>query len=176
MVDLRETSSPVPRPEGLTTVRIDLDDMADTAVWEHIYANNLDGTPLYYRYFLEAKPAPCVAVASAVARAAEGGVLIHCELGRDRTGMIAMLLLSLAGVTPEAIAADYEESTRRLIPLYAAWGITDQTAEIEQILASKKTTLRDAVYEALEDFDAEKYLLRAGMDPEDVAALKARLR
>ncbi|WP_285583742.1 tyrosine-protein phosphatase [Herbidospora sp. NBRC 101105] len=175
VVDLREVSRLDLRPADVTTVRIDLDDMADEVIWNHIRDNELDGTPLYYRYFLEAKPAQCVAVATAVARAPEGGVLIHCELGRDRTGLIAMLLLSLAGVTPEAIAEDYALSTLRLVPLYAAWGIADQTAEIEQILRTKGTTLRAAVYDALDGFDAEKYLLAAGMDPADVTALKTRL-
>ncbi|NAS21268.1 protein-tyrosine-phosphatase [Herbidospora sp. NEAU-GS84] len=175
VVDLRESCSADLRPAGLTTVRIDLDDMADEQVWRHIRDNDLDGTPLYYRYFMESKPAQCVAVATAVARAPEGGVLVHCGLGRDRTGLIVMLLLSLAGVTREAIAADYEESTSRLVPLYPALGIDDQTAEIEQILRTKGTTLRAAVYDALDGFDAEKYLLAAGMDPADVTALKTRL-
>nr|WP_062335071.1 tyrosine-protein phosphatase [Herbidospora sakaeratensis] len=175
VVDLREAHRPDLRPAHLTTVRIDLDDMADEAVWNHIFDNELDGTPLYYRYFLESKPAQCVAAATAVARAPEGGVLVHCELGRDRTGLIVMLLLSLAGVTPQAIADDYGLSTSRLVPLYAAWGITDQTAEIEQILRTKKTTLHAAVHDALDGFDAEAYLLAGGMDPADVKALKTRL-
>ncbi|WP_246059944.1 tyrosine-protein phosphatase [Herbidospora galbida] len=175
VVDLRESYSPDLRPPGLTTVRIDLDDMADERVWGHIRDHELDGSPLYYRYFLESKPAQCVAAATAVARAPEGGVLVHCGLGRDRTGLVVMLLLSLVGVTPEAIATDYEESTARLVPLYAELGIDDQTAEIEQILRTKGTTLRAAVYDALDGFDAEKYLLAAGMDPADVSALKTRL-
>ncbi|WP_231515543.1 tyrosine-protein phosphatase [Herbidospora cretacea] len=175
VVDLRESWVADLRPAGLTTVRVDLDDMADERVWRHIRDNELDGTPLYYRYFMESKPAQCVAAATAVARAPEGGVLVHCGLGRDRTGLVVMLLLSLAGVTREAIAADYEESTSRLVPLYPALGIDDQTAEIEQILRTKATTLRAAVHDALDGFDAEKYLLAGGMDPADVAALKARL-
>ncbi|MDQ1287647.1 MAG: protein-tyrosine phosphatase, partial [Actinomycetota bacterium] len=38
-----------------------------------------------------------------LAQARQGGVLFHCLAGRDRTGMISMVLLSLAGVRPEAI-------------------------------------------------------------------------
>lgn len=37
----------------------------------------------------------------------EGAVLFHCTAGKDRTGVIAMLLLDLAGVSEEDIVADY---------------------------------------------------------------------
>jgi protein-tyrosine phosphatase len=42
-----------------------------------------------------------------IAAAPEGGVLFHCHAGRDRTGLIAALLLGLAGVPAEEIVADY---------------------------------------------------------------------
>ena len=47
---------------------------------------------------------------TAIAYARPGGVLFHCMGGRDRTGMITMLVLGLVGVAPEDIAADYELS------------------------------------------------------------------
>jgi hypothetical protein len=34
----------------------------------------------------------------------------HCIRGHDRTGIIALLLLALVGVTPDEIIADYELS------------------------------------------------------------------
>lgn len=39
---------------------------------------------------------------------AEGGVLFHCTAGKDRTGCIAALLLSLAGVELSDVLADYQ--------------------------------------------------------------------
>lgn len=41
---------------------------------------------------------------------APDGVLFHCTAGKDRTGMIAALLLSIAGVEREDILADYQVS------------------------------------------------------------------
>lgn len=38
---------------------------------------------------------------------AEGAVLFHCRAGKDRTGVIAALLMLLAGVEREDICADY---------------------------------------------------------------------
>jgi len=40
----------------------------------------------------------------------DGSILFHCTAGKDRTGMIAMLLLGLAGVSDEDIIANYEVS------------------------------------------------------------------
>lgn len=41
---------------------------------------------------------------------AEGPTLFHCASGKDRTGIISMLLLSLVGVEEMDIVADYEIS------------------------------------------------------------------
>lgn len=42
----------------------------------------------------------------------EGCSLFHCRAGKDRTGVIAMLLLGLAGVDDEHIVADYAATQR----------------------------------------------------------------
>jgi protein-tyrosine phosphatase len=39
-----------------------------------------------------------------------GGVLFHCTAGKDRTGVVAMLLLGLAGVSKVDIIANYQVS------------------------------------------------------------------
>lgn len=45
---------------------------------------------------------------------APGCALFHCRAGKDRTGVIAMLLLGLAGVSDEDIVADYAATQRYL--------------------------------------------------------------
>ena len=47
------------------------------------------------------------------ARDSGGSVLFHCFLGKDRTGLAAMLLLSLLGVSRENIVADYSFTPTR---------------------------------------------------------------
>ena len=51
---------------------------------------------------------PAIArVATTIATAGTGVVLFNCTAGKDRTGIVAAMLLSLAGVDSEKIAADY---------------------------------------------------------------------
>ncbi len=49
---------------------------------------------------------------------AEGPVLFHCFTGKDRTGILSMLVLGLCGVSENDIAADYSVSQIYLRPLY----------------------------------------------------------
>ncbi len=41
---------------------------------------------------------------------ADGLLLLHCTAGKDRTGIIAMLLSGLSGVSREAMVADYAQT------------------------------------------------------------------
>lgn len=52
----------------------------------------------------------------AIADAKKGCVLFNCYFGKDRTGLLAALLLSIAGVAPEDIIADYQVSYTYILP------------------------------------------------------------
>ncbi|HOO26799.1 MAG TPA: tyrosine-protein phosphatase [Clostridiales bacterium] len=49
---------------------------------------------------------------------AEAPTVFHCFLGKDRTGIVASMLLKLAGVLMEDITADYQISRTYLEPFY----------------------------------------------------------
>jgi protein tyrosine/serine phosphatase len=164
-----------PRPAGIATVHVPLDDSADAEFWQYCWDNELDGSPLYYQLFLDRKPARCAAAVAAVARAGPGGVRIHCGAGRDRSGLVSMLLLALVGVAPDDIISDYELSTARLAPAWSAWGYDDQGAIIADILKRKHTTARALLVDLLAAFDAGAYLRAAGLSDDDLAAVRARL-
>ena len=50
-----------------------------------------------------------------IARVQDGAVLFDCTAGKDRTGIIAALLLGLAGVSDDDIVDDYV-LTEQMIP------------------------------------------------------------
>jgi protein tyrosine/serine phosphatase len=164
-----------PRPPELATVHIALDNIEDTDFWDHWAAGPQFGTPLYYRPFLDRFPRRTASVITAVARARPGGVLVHCVGGRDLTGLITMLLLSLAGVAPEDIADDYVLSTQRLPALDAHRGETDQGPALDEFLAGRGTSAREVILSTLESLELDAYARAAGVAEDDLIALRARL-
>ncbi|MFB9690962.1 tyrosine-protein phosphatase [Amycolatopsis plumensis] len=168
-------------PDGPTTpaavgrVEVPLDDIDDLEFWQRVNREGLNGSPLYYPAFLRQKAGRCAAVIKAIARAEPGGVLFHCGGGRDRTGLVALLLLALADVEPRAIAADYALSAEALKALYAAMGTEDQQPVIQAMLATHGTTTEEAVMATLDGFDAERYLVAAGVTGSELQSVRGRL-
>lgn len=162
-------------PSEMDRVRVPLDDVDDAALWREIRTSGLDGTPLYYPLFARRKPERCAAAVRAVARARPGGVLFHCGAGRDRTGLLALLLLALAGAEPAAIADDYAASARELPSLFAAMDVPDQTPVVDRALRAHGTTAYAAVLDVLERVDAEGTVRDGGLAGDEVAAARSRL-
>jgi protein-tyrosine phosphatase len=173
VIDLRNDDE---RPPGIENVHVPLDATEDREFWD-VWASGWQfGTPLYYGPHLERFPERSAAVVKAIAQAPPGGVVYHCGGGRDRAGQITMLLLSLAGVEPEAIAADYALSRERLRPLYAARGEDDQGAAIDRYLTERGTTIEEVALDTVRSIDAEEVLRRGGATDDDLGAVRERLR
>lgn len=110
------------------------------------------GTPLYYGPFLERFPDRIEQVLDAIEQAPPGGVLFHCVGGRDRTGLVAIAALSVAGVAPELIADDYVRGAKKAHtydPVY------------DEFLAGRGTSARDLVVELAASLELDRPALRA---------------
>ena len=132
-------------------------------------------SPRYYRENLRRWPEKIAAVVRSIAEADDGGVVIHCSAGRDRTGLIAALLLQLAGASPEAIADDYEQAVRGINAFHST-----QVHPREKPLTPEQEDARVAdgrreLLRALEGLDAEQYLRAAGVSPAVMKRLRSRL-
>jgi len=71
------------------------------------------------------------AVLTTIARARPGGVLFYCHVGKDRTGLIAALVLAAVDAPAEVIAEDYALSYPRLQSMRER-GLSDPALTPEQ--------------------------------------------
>lgn len=94
------------------TVFVPLHDQASLAA-----IRGIDGRLAYNVTMLEHARANLAAAVRAIAAAPAGAVLFHCAVGKDRSGIVAALVLAVAGVESDAIAGDYATSEERLTPL-----------------------------------------------------------
>jgi protein-tyrosine phosphatase len=150
-------TSPCP---DLVTLQAAIEDVTDREFVQQWAASELWATPLYYQDALQRWPERHAAVISAIAQAQPGGVLFHCIRGNDRTGIIALLLLALANVTPDDMIADYELSP---------------DPERDELLVRKHSSVREAILNALEGLNVDSYLHVGGVSRNELAIVRKRL-
>ncbi|MCL2775084.1 MAG: tyrosine-protein phosphatase [Oscillospiraceae bacterium] len=97
----------------------------------------------------------------------DGGILFHCLAGKDRTGIIAMLLLLLAGVSEFDILADYIVSAIYNRPLVAKQNKPFETIhiypdEIEMVMTEIRNNYNGV----------ENYLKNIDVSSEDIEKIK----
>ena len=111
-----------------------------------------------------------------IAAAPPEPLLFHCVAGKDRTGLIAALLLALADATPEAIAHDYSVSAEHLREGYLQ---RYPHTERERILDALRCP-EEGAYNMLAFLEraggVRAYLREIGLATEEIARLRARLR
>ena len=111
-----------------------------------------------------------------IAAAPRGPLLFHCVAGKDRTGLMAAVLLALADTVPEAIAADYAASTECLREAYLErYADGDPEAIIEAVRCPEA-----GVYNMLGYLETQggvrAYLRAIGLGAAEIGQLRARLR
>jgi protein tyrosine/serine phosphatase len=144
----------------LRTLPVAIEDVTDREFVRLWASNELWSTPLYYQDAIRRWPARHAAAIATIGQAQPGGVLFHCVRGTDRTGIIALLLLTLVGVPLDEVIADYELSP---------------DPEREPVLARHQSSVRAALQDAIAGLDVEAYLRRGGVSPDALAAVRARL-
>lgn len=135
-----------------------------------------------YRTILERYGERVARVIKAAARAEqEGGVLVHCHSGKDRTGIVTALLLSIAGVPRDVIAEDYVASSIYLKPIHDGWinekpRTEEEIASFYQWFYSPAQAILGPLAYLDERFGGvESYLLAAGVTEDELAAIRQRL-
>ena len=116
-----------------------------------------------------------------VAHAPEGGIVIHCVGGKDRTGLLTAFLLHLAGVDEQTIALDYALSEERLKERHEAWFEAAESEDELQRLRRIAQTPRESMLGVFAELErryggVEAYLRDAGVSDEELELVRARLR
>ena len=105
---------------------------------------------------------------------------VHCAGGRDRTGIACGMAQWLAGVEPEAIAADHALSDESWAPFNAEWlaGAPDEAERERRRRISQPAgrTLVDVLEEIEQREGIRNLLVGAGADEPALDRLVARLR
>ena len=112
-----------------------------------------------YFEFVELGAEPLARIVTELGRPGVTPAVVHCAIGRDRTGVVIAMLLDLVGVPRDAIAADFAVTGRY---------ITDFPVTPERILH-----LLSAVDDRLGSF--EQVVRRQGVTDAELTALRAAL-
>jgi protein-tyrosine phosphatase len=190
IVDLRlheELEADPPRELPVDVVHVSLFGTPDRSYWREIdaigaaAANEVAATRDVYLRLIEDNREQAATAIRAVAGAPDGGVLIHCQAGKDRTGLVTALLLRLAGVGHAEIGVDYSLSAESLASVLDDWvAEADEEAERERRRRQSATpadSMRNVLQELERRYGGVAEFLRAGgATDDDLARARARLR
>lgn len=145
-----------------------------------VEAGTWDRTGLHYTHYLSRRPDSVLAALRAIAYA-EGTIVAHCAAGKDRTGVITAMALSVAGVDRDAIIADYMATGERLEAILDRLRASPTYAEdLDGSSIDEHLPRREAMQTLLGYLDQEcggplGWLARHGWTANDAEALQARL-
>jgi protein-tyrosine phosphatase len=121
------------------------------------------------------------AIIEAIADSNPGCTIIHCSAGKDRTGLITALLLSLANVDGETIAEDYSLSEVLLIERIQEWRRQALEAGrdmnlVERDIGSKRETMLETLeYLHKRWSNIDTYLEQCGISATRINQIRTKL-
>jgi protein-tyrosine phosphatase len=150
--------------------------LQDPADPEHGQATIVDACT----WMLDRRPELFADALRAIADAPEGSVVVHCHGGKDRTGMIVALALSIAGVPEEEIVADYFLTQERMAAWLAEQLADEPDASLHPEMIEFRDTRAESMIAILRHLDdtyggPEAYLRHGGLTTEDLDRLRQRL-
>jgi len=171
--ELERTPSPFVNGTGPRYVNLELIDDANM--------NNIgdSGSMLErYLFILRSRPRAFRDVFTALAET-DGTVIYHCFAGKDRTGVVSAMILELAEVPREHIAADYRETDVQLARQYEVW-IAEGSAEKQDAFREELRCPPERILGVLDHLDREwggvaGYLGSAGVTASNIQRVAARL-
>jgi protein-tyrosine phosphatase len=134
----------------------------------------------HYLGYLENRPEEVVGALRSIVTA-PGAAIVHCAAGKDRTGVVVALALTIAGVEPEVIVADYVATNERIEQIIDRLS----RAKMYRNVTDKPIRAHEARAETMRAFleqldvrygGVQKWLADNGFTADEVARLRDRLR
>lgn len=127
-----------------------------------------------YEYIIDGYKENIYSALKAVADAPDGAVLYHCFLGKDRTGILTMLLLTVAGVSEDDIVADYQLTYTYLENYMQTHAETLWDTEPEMHYSLPQTMRSLLTYIKEKYGSVEDYIRQIGIGDEDIEKIRKR--
>jgi hypothetical protein len=105
-------------------------------------------------------------------------LVVHCTAGRDRTGVVAALLLGCLGVPVDDIVADYSATAGRRDQLLEFLCRRTDYADLPDgspLLDTRPEVMARFLFELRDQGGPTGWALAAGLDPETLHRLRDRL-
>ncbi len=160
------------RPEWLHTIHVDLDGVEYEEFWRPYLAEGLESTSMYYLEHLKQLPQQASKALEALVTAPEGGVLFHCKSGRDRTGLIALLLLAAVDTEPEEIVDDYLETVRLGEARGVRLGRENPEPGLDLLLQKHGTSTEESFRNAVKGLEISDFLKTTSLSELSIHLLK----
>ena len=172
--DRETTEYPTPFSGDPLGMRVPVQDPADPS--DSQYETIIDAC----LGMLDRHPELFAAAVAAIVEAPEGAVVVHCHGGKDRTGMVVALALSVAGVPEDEIVADYFVTKERLAPWLAAQLAAEPDESRHAEMTEWRDTRAESIVAILDHLDRvyggpEAYLRHGGLTQYQLDGLRARL-
>ncbi len=111
----------------------------------------------------------------AIAHAPSDPLLFHCHSGKDRTGVLAALLLDLAEAEPDVIALDYSVTTERLRDAYLAQWPNEREGILESVRCPVENIHNMLTHVQNKYGDTASYMRTIGLNESEITSLRMRL-
>lgn len=142
-------------------------------------AEDLTHLDTFYRYLLHNSQPAFARVFTTMAEQ-PGATLFHCQVGKDRTGVVAALLLQLAGTPSHHIVDDYVATATHIAPLlpelrkHRPERMTSE--QYERLLDARAEFMHEFLHELMAQYgDASRYLTHIGVSALHIDTLRTKL-